>query len=71
LGGYGGVATIGDNVIIGAGAKIIGNVVLGDFCKIGANCVVNRDVPAYGVALGNPMVLKSSFAKSKSKSIRE
>lgn len=38
-------ATIGDNVIIGAGAKIIGNVKIGDNVIIGANAVVTHDVP--------------------------
>ena len=41
-----GAPIIGDNVYIGAGAKIIGNVHVGDRCRIGANAVVVRDVPA-------------------------
>lgn len=40
-----GSPTIGDNVIIGAGAKIIGNVKIGDNVRIGANCVVVKDIP--------------------------
>lgn len=36
---------IGDNVFIGAGAKIIGNIKIGNNVKIGANCVVVDDVP--------------------------
>lgn len=40
-----GSPTIGKNVFIGAGAKIIGNVHVGDGCRIGANCVVVKDVP--------------------------
>lgn len=44
-----GSPTVGDNVYIGAGAKIIGNVRVGDNCRIGANCVVTRDVPANSV----------------------
>ena len=36
---------IGDNVMIGAGAKIIGAVKVGNGVKIGANCVVVHDVP--------------------------
>lgn len=42
--GYG-APQIGDNVYIGAGAKIIGNVKIGNNCRIGANCVVTKDVP--------------------------
>lgn len=41
-----GCPRIGDNVYIGAGAKIIGSVEIGDNCRIGANCVVTADVPA-------------------------
>ena len=37
--------TIGDNVYIGAGAKIIGPIKIGDNVKIGANCVVFQDIP--------------------------
>ena len=37
--------SIGDNVIIGAGAKIIGDVTIGDNVTIGANAVVTHDVP--------------------------
>lgn len=36
---------IGDNVYIVAGAKIIGNVVIGNNCRIGANAVVTSDIP--------------------------
>lgn len=45
---------IGNNVLIGAGAKVIGRVTIGDHAKVGANAVVLRDVPAYGVAVGVP-----------------
>lgn len=41
-----GSPTIGDNVYIGAGAKIIGNCTIGKNCRIGANCIVTKDVPA-------------------------
>ena len=47
-------ATIGDNVVIGAGAKILGAVLIGDGAKIGANAVVVSDVPAYATAVGVP-----------------
>lgn len=45
---------IGNHVLIGAGAKVIGRVTIGDHAKVGANAVVLRDVPAYGVAVGVP-----------------
>lgn len=36
--------TIGNNVMIGAGSKILGNIKIGDNCKIGANAVVLKDI---------------------------
>lgn len=39
-----GSPVIGDNVYIGAGAKIIGKLTIGDNCRIGANCVVVKDM---------------------------
>lgn len=45
---------LGDHVFIGAGAKIIGAVVLGDHCRVGANAVVVRDVPAGATVGGIP-----------------
>lgn len=47
-------ATIGDNVSIGAGAKILGAVHIGDGAKIEANAVVVSDVPAGATAVGVP-----------------
>lgn len=44
-----GIPTIGGHVDIGAGAKIIGPVHVGDHARIGANAVVREDVPAHGV----------------------
>lgn len=53
-----GAPTIGDNVYIGAGAKIIGAVTIGNNCRIGANCVVTSDVPDNSlVVLETPRVL--------------
>lgn len=45
---------IGNNVIIYAGAKIIGNVHIGDNSIIGANAVVTKDVPSNSIWGGNP-----------------
>ncbi len=45
---------LGDNVFVGAGAKIIGAVRIGSDTKIGANAVVNRDVPDGATAVGIP-----------------
>lgn len=45
---------IGNNVFIGAGAKILGGVTIGDYAKIGANTVVLKDVPSHSLAVGVP-----------------
>ena len=47
-----GFPVIGENVFIGAGAQIIGNVVIGDNARIGANCCVTEDVPPNSVVVG-------------------
>lgn len=49
-----GAPVIGDCVYIGAGAKIIGNVCIGDHCRIGANAVVYEDMPPHSVAVCAP-----------------
>jgi len=46
--------TIGDNVVVGAGAKVLGNITVGDNSYIGANAVVIRDVPANSTVVGVP-----------------
>ena len=45
---------IGNEVFIGAGAKILGEVTIGDYARIGANAVVVDDVPAYATVVGIP-----------------
>jgi serine O-acetyltransferase len=44
--------TVGNKVLIGTGAKILGPITLGDNSKIGANAVVTKDVPAGATVLG-------------------
>ena len=44
--------TVGNKVLIGTGAKILGPVRLGDSCRVGANAVVTKDVPAGATVLG-------------------
>ncbi len=46
--------TLGNNVVVGAGAKILGNVVLGENCRVGAGSVVLRDVPDNSTIVGVP-----------------
>lgn len=45
---------MGDNVQVGVGAVIIGPIHIGDNVIIGANSVVNKDIPANSVAVGAP-----------------
>ena len=45
---------IGNNIVISAGAKIIGNVKIGNNVMIGANAVVTKDIPDNAVVVGNP-----------------
>lgn len=60
-------ATIGDNVSIGAGAKILGNITIGDNVRIGANAVVTKDIPSNCTAVGVParVIQKDSVQKRK------
>lgn len=51
------VPVIGDHVVIGAGAKVLGGITVGDGAIIGANAVVLIDVPAGAVAAGVPATL--------------
>lgn len=54
---------IGDGVFIGAGARILGAIIIGDYAKIGANAVVLHDIPAHATAVGVPArVIKSETA---------
>ncbi|MFH1798106.1 MAG: serine O-acetyltransferase EpsC [Candidatus Omnitrophota bacterium] len=46
--------TLGDNVVVGAGAKILGNIEIGNNVLIGANAVVLRDVPPDSTVVGVP-----------------
>lgn len=46
--------TIGDDVMIGSGAKLLGPIAVGDGAKVGANTVVVGDVPAHSTVVGNP-----------------
>jgi len=46
--------TVGNNVVIGAGAKVLGNIVIGDNSYIGSNAVVINDVPANSTVVGVP-----------------
>jgi serine O-acetyltransferase len=48
--------TVGDDVVIGAGAKILGDITIGAHSKVGANAVVTHDFPEHSVLTGIPAV---------------
>ncbi|WP_265523218.1 serine O-acetyltransferase EpsC [Oerskovia flava] len=50
--------TLGDRVVVGAGAKILGPVWIGDDVQVGANAVVVKDVPPGAVAVGVPATVR-------------
>lgn len=49
-----GCPTIGNHVQVRAGAKVIGNIIIGDDVVIGANAVVTKDVPSHSMVVGVP-----------------
>ena len=54
--------TLGDRVVVGAGAKVLGAITIGDLSRIGANAVVVKDVPPNSVVVGVPgQVVKRSY----------
>jgi serine O-acetyltransferase len=63
LGGWGGAPRVGTHVVIGAGAKLLGQIEVGDYCKIGANAVVRTSVPAGCLAVGVPAVIKEKTSR--------
>lgn len=58
--------TLGKGVVIGAGAKVLGPISIGDGAKIGSNAVVVKDVPAGATAVGIPArILDSDQARQR------
>ncbi|WP_207745863.1 serine O-acetyltransferase EpsC [Clostridium saudiense] len=59
--------TLGNNVVIGAGAKVLGPIYIGSNSKVGANSVVLRDVPEGATAVGIPAknIIKIKEEKSE------
>ena len=55
--------TVGDGVTIGAGARVLGDIEIGDQAQVGANSVVVKDVPSGAVATGIPAAVR--FPKSR------
>lgn len=50
--------TLGNDIVVGSGAKILGPINIGNHCKIGANSVVLKDMPSYTTAVGIPAKIK-------------
>lgn len=65
--GRDGVPALGGHVDIGAGARVIGAVRLGDHSTVGANAVVTRDVPAGKVATGVPAEIRAPGGAGKTR----
>jgi serine O-acetyltransferase len=57
--------TIENNVVIGAGAKVLGNITIGENSRVGANSVVLKDVPPHSTAVGIPARILNCDTKSK------
>ncbi|BBZ67904.1 serine acetyltransferase [Mycolicibacterium insubricum] len=57
--------TLGDRVTVGAGAKVLGPIMIGDDSAIGANAVVTHDVPAEAIATGIPAVVRPRTEKQR------
>jgi len=59
--------TLGKNVVVGAGAKILGPITIGDNARVGSNSVVVKDVPAGATVVGIParMVIARDDANSE------
>ena len=61
-----GAPTIGDNVMIGAGATLIGGISIGNNCRIGANCTVAEDIPDNCVVVtGKPRVIQKKRIENR------
>ncbi len=58
-GGYGGAPTVCNNVLIGTGAKLIGDIRVEDNCKVGANVVLNTNMEKNTMAIVNPCYFKT------------
>lgn len=58
--------TIGDNVVIGAGAKVLGDIEIGANSKIGANSVVLKSIPSNSTAVGIPAKVINSNKSTSS-----
>ena len=64
--------TLGNHVVVGAGAKILGPISIGDYAKIGANSVVLKSAPDYSITVGVPgRVIKKKVMRIEQEGIVE
>jgi cysteinyl-tRNA synthetase len=64
--------TLGDNVVVGAGSKILGAIRIGDYVKIGANAVVLKPVPDHSIVVGVPgRVIKKKIYRVQDEGVVE
>ena len=61
--------TIGNRVTVGAGAKVLGPLLIGDDSAIGANAVVTHDVPANSIATGIPAAVRRRTEKQREEGV--
>lgn len=57
IGNWNGYPRIGDGVYFGVGSVVIGNIVIGNNVKIGANATITKDVPSNCVVVGNNKII--------------
>ncbi len=63
---------IGNDVWVGTGATILSGVTIGDGAVIAAKAVVTKNVPAYGIAAGNPArIVKTRFSQEVIEGLKE
>lgn len=62
----GGQPLIGDNVMVCAGALVLGKIKIGDDVIIGAGSVVTKDIPSHSIVVGNPArIIKTRESRSE------
>jgi serine O-acetyltransferase len=65
--------TLGNGVVVGAGAKVLGPFTVGDYAKIGSNAVVTKEVPAQATVVGIPgrIIVKQDVSEEKRRLMEE
>lgn len=57
--------TLGNGVVVGAGAKVLGPIVIADGAKVGSNAVVTKPLPAGATAVGNPARVIDALSRER------